>query len=102
MTVVVPAYLEEIFGGLRRQGVGVEHFFVNTPAEVLRKRIEAQAIWPDDAVRDAQVRAWRLAQVERCTAAVPLLPSGTVLLDGELPVAELAEQVRARSAVRSS
>lgn len=98
MTVVEPQYLREIFDGLRDQGVSVDHYFVNTPAEVLRKRIEAQQIWPDDPERDAEVRAWRLAQVQRCAAAVPLLPADTVLLDGELPVAELAEQVRVRSA----
>ncbi|WFE53027.1 AAA family ATPase [Micromonospora sp. WMMD1155] len=98
MTVVVPSYLEEIFGRLRPHGVRVEHFFINVPVGVLQARIEAQSIWPDDPVRDAEVRTWRLDQVARCAAAVGLLPAGTVVLDGELPVAELASQVLARSA----
>ncbi|WP_433528274.1 AAA family ATPase [Micromonospora sp. CA-263727] len=93
MTVVVPAYLDEIFGGLRARGVRVDHYFLNVTAGVLRKRCEAQSIWPDDPGRDAEVRAWRLAQVDRCVAAASGLPAGTVVLDGELPVGELAAQI---------
>ncbi|MDG9674795.1 AAA family ATPase [Micromonospora sp. DH14] len=97
MTVVVPSYLEEIFGRLRAHSVSVDHFFIDVPFRVLQARIEAQSIWPDDPARDGQVRTWRLQQVARCAAAVGLLPADTVVLEGELPVAELASQVLARS-----
>ncbi|MEU8333630.1 AAA family ATPase [Micromonospora sp. NPDC048839] len=95
MTVVTRSYLEEIFDGLRGRGVSVDHFFVDVPGEVLRKRIMDQVVWPDDQVRDAQVRSWRLEQVQRCCAAVESMPTGTVVLDGRLSVTELAERVTA-------
>ncbi|MEV0003398.1 AAA family ATPase [Micromonospora sp. NPDC050980] len=98
MTVVVPQYLDEIFLALRAAGASVDHFFLNTPVEVLRQRIEEQSIWPGDQGRDAEVRAWRLAQIQRCVAAVPQLSAQTMLLDGELSVDELAGRVRARLA----
>jgi hypothetical protein len=100
MTVVVPSYLEEIFGRLRVHSVGVDHFFIDVPSCVLQARIEAQSVWPDDPARDGQVRTWRLEQVARCAAAVGLLPADTMVLDGELPVTELASQVLARLAKR--
>jgi hypothetical protein len=93
MTVVSPVYAQEIFGGLAEYGVPVRHFFLKVPAVVLRQRIGAQVIHPGDPGRDAGVRAWRLAQVERCTVAVDALPQDTVILDGELPAAELASDV---------
>ncbi|BCJ61586.1 hypothetical protein Jiend_50080 [Micromonospora endophytica] len=48
MTVVVPEYLDEIFSGLRARDVHVDHYFLDVPASVLRKRCEAQSIWPND------------------------------------------------------
>jgi hypothetical protein len=93
MTVIDPAYGREIFGGLAGYGVPVRHFFLKVPAARLRERISAQVIHPDDLVRDAEVRRWRLAQVGRCAAAMDALPSDTVVLDGEMPAARLADEV---------
>ena len=52
-----------------------------------------QVIHPGDPARDAEVRAWRLLQVQSCTAAADTLPHDTVILDGELPAARLAGEV---------
>jgi hypothetical protein len=93
MTVVSPGYAQEIFGGLAVYGVPVRHFFLKVPAGVLRQRIRAQVIHPGDPQRDAQVRRWRLAQVDRCAAAADALPGDTVILDGELSAALLAGEV---------
>jgi hypothetical protein len=93
MTVVDPGYAREIFGGLASYGVPVRHFFLKVPAARLRERITAQVIHPDDPQRDAEVRRWRLAQVDRCAAAADALPSDTVILDGELPAGKLADEV---------
>jgi hypothetical protein len=93
MTVVEPDYLGEIFGGLDACGVPVRHVFVEVGAAELRRRIEAQRVWPDDPERDGQVREWRLAQVQRGVAATAALPPGTAVLDGELPTAALADRV---------
>lgn len=93
MTVVSPGYAREIFGGLAEYGVPVRHFFLKVPSEVLRQRIAAQVIHPRDHQRDAQVREWRLTQVDRCTAAADALPDGTMILDGELAATRLADEI---------
>ncbi len=93
MTVVDPGYAREIFAGLAAYGIPVRHFFLKVPAARLRERITGQVIHPDDSLRDAEVRRWRLAQVDRCAAAEDTLPSDTIILDGELPVPTLADEV---------
>lgn len=93
MTVTDPGYAAEIFGGLAAYGIAVRHFFLKVPATRLRERISAQVIHPGDPRRDAEVRQWRLAQVDRCTAAEDSLPTGTIVLDGELPPERLAGKV---------
>jgi AAA domain len=93
MTLVDPHYLREIHGGLRTAGADLHHFYLQVPAQVLTARIDAQSFTPNDPDRDVEVRAWRKAQIDRCQAAVAGLPSDTVLLDGELPTAELAGRV---------
>ena len=100
MTVVNPAYPDEIFGGLGSAGLTVAHFFLDVRPETLRRRIEEQVMWHGDAARDQEIRQWRLAQVDRCAAAVGSLPTDTVILDGELPTAALAERVLASVGVR--
>jgi hypothetical protein len=93
MTVVDPGYAREIFGGLAAYGIPVRHFFLKVPAASLRERITGQVIHPGDPQRDGEVRRWRLAQIDRCTAAEDTLPSDTIILDGELPVPTLADEV---------
>jgi hypothetical protein len=93
MTVVNMGYLREIFDGLGAAGANVRHFFLDVPPQTLRRRIQEQVIWPDDVVRDAEVRRWRLEQVERCARAAEVLPEDAVVLDGERSPTELAERV---------
>ncbi|BCL17331.1 AAA family ATPase [Micromonospora sagamiensis] len=81
MTLVVPAYLTEIVGGLVDGGEDVLHVWLDVDEPVLRSRITAQVIDPTDPVHDAEVRRWRLDQVDRCRAARPHLPAGTRFLD---------------------
>ncbi|MCS0639111.1 ATP-binding protein [Streptomyces sp. LP05-1] len=96
MTLVDPGYAAEIFGELAAAGVAVHHFFLDVSAEVLARRIGARVLVPDDPERDEAARRWGLAQIERCAAAVGVLPAGTVLLDGERSPAELAGELLAR------
>ncbi|GGM29327.1 hypothetical protein GCM10011608_12460 [Micromonospora sonchi] len=93
MTVVVWPYLDEILTGLRTCGMDVAHYFITVPTDIIRRRIEAQSFWPQDPARDAQVRTWRLAQVDRCAQAAQNLPDSTITLDGTLPVEQLAARV---------
>ncbi|MGW3661023.1 AAA family ATPase [Streptomyces sp. NPDC005151] len=96
MTLVNPAYLDEIFGVLSEEGIDVHHFFLKVPEDVLVKRIDGRSFTPDDPAKDEQVRAWCKSKIEKCLAAVDVMPRDTVLLDGQLTPQELADAVLAR------
>ncbi|MBB1244363.1 AAA family ATPase [Streptomyces durbertensis] len=93
MTLVDPAYVDEVFGALRTADVKVHHFFLTVPRAALEKRIDGRTFFPDDPEREAQVRRWAKDRIERCTAAADTLPADTVFLDGELTPSELADHV---------
>ncbi|MEM7798717.1 MAG: tunicamycin resistance protein [Chloroflexota bacterium] len=80
MTLVVPEYLKEIFVGIETENQALYHFFLETSKVELTRRITQQVIVESDAERDAEVREWRLAQIDRCVAAADLMPEGTVML----------------------
>jgi hypothetical protein len=66
MTLVVPAYFEEILGRLRGLGHDVRHFGLVAPADVVRRRLRERTLGglhPSGAV-------WALEQVDRCTEAL--------------------------------
>jgi hypothetical protein len=76
-----------------RQREDDTHFYLDVPRDVLVQRIEGRTMTPDDPERDTGVRAWCVAQIERCRATTDRLPAGTVLLDGRRPAPELAAAV---------
>jgi hypothetical protein len=80
MTLVRPDYLEELLGGAKRIDRELIHIFLILDEAVLRERIEQQVMHPDPG-RDAEIRRWRLAQVERCLSAQDSQPPGTMILD---------------------
>jgi hypothetical protein len=96
MTVVRPAYLAEIAGPIRSAGQTLIHYFLDVPADVVRSRIIAQVIHPDDVKRDEAAREWRLAQIDRCVVAADELSSDVMRLrvTGQT-VAELADRILA-------
>ncbi|GAA1326821.1 AAA family ATPase [Pseudonocardia xinjiangensis] len=91
MTLVEAAYLDEIIAAVG--GITVRHFYLDVPRDVLVQRIESRTMTPDDPGRDADVRAWCVAQIERCRATTDRLPTGTVFLDGRQRVPELTATV---------
>ncbi|WP_030830381.1 AAA family ATPase [Streptomyces hygroscopicus] len=95
MTLVNPGYVEEIFGALKAAGIVVHHFFLKVSEEVLVKRIDGRSFTPDDPEQDERVRRWCKAKIGPCTAAIDMLPSDTVFLDGELTPKQLADNVLA-------
>ncbi len=102
MTLVQPEHGTEIFAALDRAGVPVHHFYLQVPRAVLERRIDGRSLTPDDPDRDAGIREWCKAQIEPCLSGVPRLPEGTILLDGERPVQELAGEVLARVGVSAA
>ncbi|WP_405900833.1 ATP-binding protein [Streptomyces sp. NBC_00727] len=97
MTVVRRPYADEIFGALEKAGVPVHHFFLDVPAAVLEQRLHGRVVVPGDPERDEAVRRWGKARIAECVAAVGSLRDDTVVLDGELPTAELADLVLDRT-----
>lgn len=81
MTMVVPAYMDEIFSEITRGDPDFHHFFLETSKDELQRRITNQIIIESDAVKDEEVRQWRLAQIERCICATSTMPKNTVFLD---------------------
>ncbi|WP_308294252.1 TmrB-like protein [Streptomyces sp. ST2-7A] len=96
MTRVNPAHPEEIIGGLRRAGVPLHHVFPRGSVEELGRRIDAGVLHPDDPERDEAARRWCHRRVPERVAAVDALPGDTVVLDGERPTRDLADEVMAR------
>ena len=93
MTLVQPDYLADVLGRAAEIDNRFLHVFLTLDEEILRQRIVNQKMHPDPG-RDAQIREWRLAQVERCLAATHALPQGTVLLDSSAHTpGDLADKV---------
>ena len=81
MTLVVPAYIGEIFSGIANNNLKFGHFFLETSLEELHRRIMNQVVIKSDSVRDNEVRQWRLAQIDRCYESSHYMPEGTTFLD---------------------
>lgn len=99
MTLVNPQYGNEIFAPIKASGQPLLHVFLDVPAEELKRRINTQILVDDDPAADAEARAFRLDNVDRCVAARNGLPDDTLVLrrDQHTP-SELADLVLAHSA----
>jgi hypothetical protein len=86
-------YRNEIFGRISKAGDRVLHVFLDVPADELRRRIDAQVVAEDDLEKDAEARAFRHRNVDRCVQARAELPSDTLILRGQNAPAELADLV---------
>ncbi|WP_179118102.1 hypothetical protein [Saccharothrix sp. ALI-22-I] len=90
-----PTTATRSFKLLAAADVPVLHVFLDLAAEELRRRIDTQVL-DDDPQVDANARAFRLRNVDRCLAARAGLPPDTLVLrsDRHTP-AHLADQVLA-------
>lgn len=102
MTVVRPDYLDELLEGARAIDKQVIHVFLTPDEQILRERIERQRMHRDPD-RDAEIRQWRLAQVERCVSAREIMPTDVCFLDSGMHSADaLADKVLAEMSARHS
>ena len=92
MTLVQPEYLEEILDGARRVDDRLVHIFLTLDGDLLRQRISCQTMHPDPA-RNAEIRNWRLAQVDRCLSVKEHLPAKTWILDSGAHSADALAQM---------
>lgn len=96
MTLVRPDYLHELLNGARLIDRDILHVFLTLDEQILRKRIAQQRMHPDP-IRDARIRRWRLAQIERCMSAKAIMPAGIRFLDSGVHSADaLADKVLAQ------
>lgn len=93
MTLLNPDYRVEVFDALRTAGVPVRHFCLRVPADVLVQRVDSRAPELAYPERQAAARRWATGRITACVAEVEQLPPEVEVLDGELPVADLADHV---------
>ncbi|MFE7463751.1 AAA family ATPase [Streptomyces sp. NPDC057499] len=96
MTVLNDAYRREIFDVVREESDELLHIWLSAGPELLARRITAQVVHPDDPVRDAEVRAWRLARIDSATACERRLgtdPGTVVLPTDDASPRQLAERM---------
>jgi predicted kinase len=97
MTLIRDAYRAEILGGLADAGEEVLHVFLEANADVLRERINARVLLPDNPEADQSARVFGLDQVDAAVTAASRQPAGTLMLRSDmLTPAELANEVLAR------
>jgi adenylate kinase family enzyme len=63
MTLVNPAYFEEVVGELRKRGTEIYHFALVGSQETIRRRIRRRWQLPGS-------KRWTLAQIDRCQKAL--------------------------------
>lgn len=94
MTVVNDAYRREISDIIRKDTDDVLHFRLSVGGELHAQRITDQVVHPDDPVRDAEVKTWRLAQIDSAMACEGRLGADTVvLLTDDAGPRQLAERI---------
>lgn len=81
MTLVNPDYINEIFGAIKESDETLLHIFLDVDTETLIRRIRAQVIKPEDTSQDEKIRAWRMAQIDRCVNSRNAMPKDTIFLD---------------------
>lgn len=86
MTVVNPAYFDNIVGALRRVGLPVRHFTLVASETTIRRRLLTRLAWPSST-------RWALAQLPRCSETLrSQLFERHVETDG-MSVAQVLEQI---------
>jgi hypothetical protein len=91
MTLVVPAYFEEIIGGLRSEGHDVRHFALLAQRETVLRRLHGRAL------PGLRWEKWAVQRVDRCLDALQRPEFAEHLHTDRLSVSQVAETV-ARSA----
>lgn len=91
MTIVVPAYLIEIFTSIEKNDE-LKHFFLDVEKPVLTRRITMQTICLDKK-EDEDIRIWRLGQIDRCVASKSIMPSNTTFLNGQDSTKSLCKSI---------
>jgi len=88
MTVVVPAYLDEVLGGLRARGHDVHHVSLLAEREVVERRLRGRGLLPG-LVRER----WALDQLDRCLDALAGERFATHLETTHRSIDEVVERV---------
>jgi hypothetical protein len=101
MTLIRDAYRAEILGGLSDAGEEILHVFLEADAGVLRERLNARVLIPDNPETDQSARGFGLSHVDAAVAAAARQPGGTLMLRSDrLTPAKLADEVLAAAGLR--
>jgi len=102
MTIVNPDYQREVFTGIRARGGVIHAFALQVGAAETRRRITEQVMDERDAVRDQQIRNWRLSHVDRCVAALDTGELGEPISNEGRPAIDVAAEIRSKVAAGAS
>ena len=80
MTLINPAYRDEVLGALDTAGVKLLEVFLDVSTEELRRRIDSRVLYPNDPVRDADARNWCLSQIPEGITAARRVGQSTMVL----------------------
>lgn len=84
MTVVKPAYFDELVGGLRASGIDVRHFALLAKRETLLGRLKS---------RGEAANSWPAQQIERCLSALSQEKFGKHVHTDELTREQVVEEI---------
>lgn len=84
MTLVSPAYFDELIGGLRDAGVEVHHVILGTTPDALRRRQRSRFDF---------AHSWAAKQADRCLAALTQPPFTGYIDTSAMTVSQAAEAV---------
>jgi predicted kinase len=89
MTLVEPAYFDEILSELRRNDVVVHHFTLVAEPATLRERLHGRPA-------DASALRWTLERVERCASTLASPAFATHIATDGRAIADIAAEIRER------
>ena len=80
MSLIRDEYRVEILGGLADAGEEVLHVFLEADIDVLRERLDARVVCPDDPEAIQSAREWAFSRVDAAIVAAGRQPGGTLML----------------------
>ena len=92
MTLVKPAYFDEVMGGLAASGVDVRHYALTASPDTLRRRLSVRS-GHLAARTTGRSESWAMAQIDRCVSALATDRFATHIDTDDLSVHEVVETI---------
>ena len=101
MTLVVPAYFDEIMDGLHSRGIDARHFALCPRPETLRRRLRQRSGYALGRVV-GRSETWAMAQIDRCVTALSSERFAHHISNDDLNVDQVVELIAEKRGVELS